>query len=134
MSRFLHTISESEKKTILEQYGLLKEDNVPAGYKDITNWLINTPEGQFYIPDGEYKVSGMGYFGTIMTTDGKETGYGIEVASGVRGGVQESLLKEGVLPENITIKNNGMGMAYKMSISKIYLNESILNSSGLRKK
>jgi len=146
MKHILNNISQDEKRRILEQHTggkqlfienfnklvnnklgtvntLLKEDNIPAGYQDISKWYFS-PEGVFYIADGEYVVNGSGYQGTIETKDGKDTGYLITLSAGVRG----------MLPQKVEISQNGGAIAYSLDIDKIYLNNSILDSSGLRKK
>lgn len=94
----------------------------PEGYKDITQWYFS-PEGVFYIPDGEYVVDGSGYEGFIKSKDGKNTGYMIELINGIRG----------VLPTKLIISKNGGALAYSEKIKKILLNDTILNSSGLKK-
>lgn len=118
-----HIISESEKNRILSMHNsvLLNEQTPPEGYTDITNWY-STPEGKFYIPDGKYVVEGMGYNGKIMTTDGKDTGYAIYTSEGTRGS----------LPKDVVISQNGGAIAYSLKIVKIFLNDGILNSSGLK--
>ena len=100
---------------------LISEQTPPNGYKDITQWFT-TPEGKFYIPDGTYVVDGMGYNGKILTKDGKDTGYAFYTSEGVRG----------ALPTDITISQNGGAVAYKLTITNIYLNDQILNNSGLK--
>lgn len=102
---------------------VLNEQDIPEGYKDITQWYFS-PQGVFYISDGEYLMEGSGYQGVIKSKDGKDTGYMITLKSGVRG----------MLPPKVVISQNGGAIAYSFDIDKVYLNESILNSSGLRKK
>lgn len=151
MKHILNDISQEEKNRILEQHTggkqlmienfnklvnnklgtvktLISEENIPAGYQDISKWFFS-PEGVFYIADGEYVVDGMGDQGTIVTKDGKDTGYLITLVGGVRGsGVR------GKLPPKVDISQNGGTITYSLDIDKIYLNNTILDSSGLRKK
>jgi hypothetical protein len=69
-------------------------------------------------------VDGSAYEGIIKTKDGKDTGYMIQLISGIRG----------LLPTKFVISKNGGGLGYSEKISKLLLNDKILNSSGLRKK
>ena len=114
-------LTESDLVRIVKR--VINEQNIPEGYKDISQWFF-TPEGVVYIPDGEYVVDGYGYQGTIKTKDGKDTGYIITLVGGIRG----------MLPKKLTISGNGGTLNYSQNVSKIYLNDSILNSSGIRKK
>jgi len=113
-----NTLLES---TIGDSKPLISEQTAPQGYKDITQWFT-TPEGKLYIPDGKYVVDGMGYNGKIMTSDNKDTGYSFYTSEGVRG----------ALPKDISISQNGGGLSYELKITNIYLNDQILNSSGLK--
>jgi hypothetical protein len=106
-------------KRVIQEQG----DVAPQGYKDITEWY-SSPEGVFYIPDGEYLMDGFGYQGVIKTRDGKDTGYMITLKNGIKG----------ALPSRVSISKNGGAIAYSLGIDKFYLNDTILNSSGLRKK
>ena len=146
MKHILNNISQDEKTRILEQYTggkqlmienfnklvnnklgtvntLINEDTIPQGYKDITQWFFS-PEGVFYIPDGEYLMNGSGYQGVIKSKDGKDTGYMVTLKNGIRG----------MLPSKVVISQNGGAIGYSEDIDKVYLNDTILNSSGLRKK
>ena len=114
-------LTESDLTNIVKT--ILKENNIPAGYKDISQWYFS-PQGVFYIPDGEYMMDGFGYQGVIKTKDGKDTGYMVTLKNGIKG----------MLPKKVVISENGGVIAYSVDIDKIYLNDSILNSSGLRKK
>ena len=101
---------------------VISEQEIPAGYKDITQWFFSPP-GVLYIPDGEYLMDGAGYKGIIKTKDGKDTGYMITLKNGVRG----------MLPSKVVISKNGGAIEYS-DVDKIYLNDTILDSRGLRKK
>jgi hypothetical protein len=118
-----YRFSELLESTMGNVKPLLNEQNPPQGYKDITSWY-STPEGKFYIPDGDYVVDGMGYNGTIMTNDGKNTGYAFYTSEGVRG----------ALPKSINISQNGGAIKYDLKITNIFLNDQILNNSGLKTK
>jgi len=117
------------KRVIMEQQtpsltlDNINEDTIPQGYKDITQWY-SSPEGVFYIPDGEYLMAGMGFRGVIKSKDGKDTGYMITLKNGIHG----------MLPSKVVISKNGGAIAYSEDIDKVYLNDTILNLSGLRKK
>jgi hypothetical protein len=116
---------------------LIMEQGLPNGYEDITKWF-ETPEGQIYLPDGKYTI-GQGQVCnkdncvfTIQTNDNKETGYAIgpdfKTASALRS-----------IPYVVEISQNGMSIAYGVSYGlgtnlKIYLNQSVLDSSGLSTK
>jgi hypothetical protein len=113
-----NTLLES---TIGNSKPLISEQTPPQGYKDITQWFT-TPEGKLYIPDGKYVVDGMGYNGNIMTSDNKDTGYAFYTSEG----------KRGALPKDITISQSGGDLTYELKITNIYLNDQILNSSGLK--
>ena len=125
-----------ESNTLLESrivvktdLGLIKEDNIDdylaKGYKDITPWFFST-EGVVYIPDGEYKGDGSGDMETVMTTNGVDTGYVFIYASVVRG-LRNSKIT--VQQNGGTIGSNGTG-----EITKILLNEQILQKSGISTK
>jgi hypothetical protein len=100
-------------------------DLTSQGYQDITAWF-SSAEGVMYLPDGDYKGEGFGYNETIKTTDGKDTGY-IVVFSTASRGSRDS---------NIKISQNGAALALKSigDFSKLLLNSSKLNSSGLSTK
>ena len=114
-------LTENQLVNIVKR--VLSEQQIPKGYKDITQW-VTSPQGVLYIPDGEYFVDGSGYQGKIKSKDGKDTGYLITLKSGIRG----------LLPQEVEISQNGTELTYSEDIDKLYLNETILNSSGLRKK
>ena len=125
-----------ESNTLLESrivvktdLGLIKEDNIDdylaKGYKDITSWFFST-EGVVYIPDGEYKGDGSGYMETVMTTNGVDTGYVFIYDSGVRGLRNSKIM---IQQNGGSIGSNGPG-----EITKILLNEQILQKSGISTK
>ena len=112
---------------------LISEGNPPNGYVDITSWFT-TPEGQIFLPDGGYSI-GQGQvcnekncIFTIQTNDMKQTGYAIgpdfATASNNRS-----------IPYQVKISQKGMSIEYEISDNlKIYLNQSVLDSSGLSTK
>ena len=112
---------------------LIMEQTPPSGYQDITSWFT-TPEGQIYLPDGVYTI-GQGQVCnqkncvfTIQTKDMKQTGYAIgpdfSKASQYRS-----------IPYIVKISQGGMAIEYEISDNlKIYLNQSVLDSSGLSTK
>lgn len=112
---------------------LIMEQTPPSGYQDITSWFT-TPEGQIYLPDGEYTI-GQGQvcnqkncIFTIQTNDMKQTGYAIGPDFS-----QASQYRS--LPYRVKISQGGMAIAYEISDNfKIYLNQSVLDSSGLSTK
>ena len=125
-----------ESNTLLESrivvktdLGLIKEgdidDYLAKGYKDITSWFFST-EGVVYIPDGEYKGDGSGYMETVMTTNGVDTGYVFIYDSGVRGLRNSKIM---IQQNGGSIGSNGPG-----EITKILLNEQILQKSGISTK
>jgi hypothetical protein len=138
-SKFRHiresnTLLESriEVKTDLV---LIKEDDadgfIARGYKDITS-LFFSPEGVVYIPDGEYKGDGSGGVETVMTTNSVDTGYVFIFDTVIRGiggtrGIRNSKIK--------VQKNGGLiGSTGPGEITKILLNEQILQKSGISTK
>ena len=112
---------------------LIMEQTPPSGYQDITSWFA-TPEGQIYLPDGEYTL-GQGQvcnqkncIFTIQTNDMKETGYAI-------GPDFNQASKDRTIPYRVKISQGGMAIGYIYADNlKIYLNQSVLDSSGLSTK
>jgi hypothetical protein len=112
---------------------LISEGNPPNGYVDITSWFI-TPEGQIFLPDGEYSIeqdqvcNDKNCIFTIEKNDMTQTGYAIgpdfDIASKYR-----------TIPYKVKISQKGMAIQYEISDNlKIYLNQSVLDSSGLSTK
>lgn len=112
---------------------LIMEQNPPSGYQDITSWFT-TPEGQIFLPDGEYSI-GQGQvcnqkncIFTIQTNSMKGTGYAIGPDI-----TRASQFRS--LPYRVKISQGGMAIEYEISDNlKIYLNQSVLDSSGLSTK
>ncbi len=112
---------------------LIMEQTPPSGYQDITSWFT-TPEGQIYLPDGEYTL-GQGQVCnqkncvfTIQTNNMKQTGYAIGPDFS-----QASQYRS--IPYRVKISQGGMAIEYEISDNlKIYLNQSVLDSSGLSTK
>jgi hypothetical protein len=108
---------------------LIKEDGadgfIARGYKDITS-LFFSPEGVVYIPDGEYKGDGSGGVETVMTTNSVDTGY-VFIFDTVIRGIRNSKIK---------VQENGglIGSTGPGEITKILLNEQILQKSGISTK
>jgi hypothetical protein len=99
-------------------------DFISKGYKDITSWYFS-PQGVVYIPDGSYSGKGWGYYENILTNDGKDTGYVLILMTAVRGERKDTVQ---------VAKNGGAIGSTGGKISKILLNDTILNSSGLKKQ
>lgn len=157
MKHLLNNLSSEEKNNILERYNksvevsvkkfktlvetslgevkpLINEDNttgntvyndyISKGYKDITTYYFS-PEGVVLIPDGDYVGEGSGYSEEVMSKDGKNTGYVFFYTGSVRG----------LRTSTVRVTQNGGSIGSSGGkITKILLNESILNSSGLKKQ
>jgi hypothetical protein len=111
---------------------IVEQQTPPSGYQDITSWF-STPEGQIYLPDGEYTL-GQGQvcnekncIFTIQTNEMKETGYAI-------GPDFNQASQDRTIPYKVKISQGGMEIEYTYNISKIYFNQSVLDSSGLSTK
>jgi hypothetical protein len=124
-SKLINTKSGNVKSFIKEQEDNVLKDLLSKGFKDITSWYFS-PEGVVYIPDGDYKGVGNGYYEYLQTKEGKDTGYVLFFDAGVRG-VRNSNVK--VQQNGGAIGSNGGG-----KIIKILLNDTTLNSSGLSTK
>jgi len=157
MKHLLNNLSSEEKNNILEKYNksvevsvkkfktlvetslgevkpLINEDNttgdtvyndyISKGYKDITTYYFS-PEGVVLIPDGDYVGKGWGYSEEVMSKDGKNTGYVFFYPNGVRGSRTSTVR---------VAQNGGAIGSSGGKITKVLLNESTLNSSGLKKQ
>ena len=163
MKHLLNNLSSEEKNNILERYNksvevsvkkfktlvetslgevkpLINEDNttgdtvyndyISKGYKDITTYYFS-PEGVVLIPDGDYVGKGSGYSEEVMSKDGKNTGYVFFYTGGVRSPDDT----RGLRTSTVRVTQNGGAIGSSGGkITKILLNESILNSSGLKKQ
>jgi hypothetical protein len=125
------------KQLLESKLGLLSnlifEPNPPSGYQDITSWFT-TPEGQIFLPDGEYSIGQVQVCNQkncifrIQTNDMKQTGYAIGPDFS-----QASQYRS--IPYRVKISQGGMAIEYEISDNlKIYLNQSVLDSSGLSTK
>jgi len=129
----LNRFKQLLESTIGNVKPLINEGNPPNGYVDITSWF-ETSEGQIYLPDGGYSI-GQGQvcnenncIFTMQTNDMKQTGYAIgpdfTVASEYRS-----------IPYQVKISQGGMKIEYQLSNNlKIYINQKVLDSSGLNNK
>ena len=157
MKHLLNNLSSEEKNNILEKYNksvevsvkkfktlvetslgevkpLINEDNttgdtvyndyISKGYKDITTYYFS-PEGVVLIPDGDYVGKGWGFSEEVMSKDGKNTGYVFIYLNGVRGSRTSTVR---------VAQNGGAIGSSGGKITKVLLNESTLNSSGLKKQ
>jgi len=133
INEYKNRFNQLLESTIGNVKPLIMEQTPPSGYQDITSWF-STPEGQIYLPDGEYTLGqGQGCnekncIFTIQTNGMKETGYALgpdfDRASQYRS-----------IPYKVKISQGGMAIEYEISDNlKIYLNQSVLDSSGLSTK
>ena len=120
-----HTLMESTigdvKPLISEQN--FKDDLIKQGYNDITSWFLSDV-GVVYIPDGKYVGEGTQDYVHIKTPQGIDTGYVLfweEPMELTRGGGIE-----------ILIESKGAVIRVAGKFNSLMLNETKLNSSGLK--
>jgi hypothetical protein len=120
-----HTLMESTigdvKPLISEQN--FKDELIKQGYNDITSWFLSDV-GVVYIPDGKYVGEGTQDYVHIKTPQGIDTGYVLfweEPMELTRGGGIE-----------ILIESKGAVIRVAGKFNSLMLNETKLNSSGLK--
>jgi len=120
-----HTLMESTigdvKPLISEQN--FKDDLIKQGYNDITSWFLSDV-GVVYIPDGKYVGEGTQDYVHIKTPQGIDTGYVLfweEPMELTRG--------DGI---EILIESKGSVIRVAGKFNSLMLNETKLNSSGLK--
>ena len=120
-----HTLMESTigdvKPLISEQN--FKDDLIKQGYNDITSWFLSDV-GVVYIPDGKYVGEGTQDYVHIKTPQGIDTGYVLfwEEPMGLTRG-------DGI---EILIESKGSVIRVAGKFNSLMLNETKLNSSGLK--
>jgi hypothetical protein len=100
-----------------------KDELIKQGYKDITSWFLSDV-GVVYIPDGKYVGEGTQDYVHIKTPQGIDTGYVLfweEPMELTRGGGIE-----------ILIESKGAVIRVAGKFNSLMLNETKLNSSGLK--
>lgn len=118
----LETTIGDVKPLIMEQN--FKDELIKQGYKDITSWFLSDV-GVVYIPDGEYVGEGNQDYVYIKTPQGIDTGYVLfweEPMETTRGG-------GGI---KIKIESKGAVIRVAGKFNSLMLNETKLNSSGLK--
>jgi len=120
-----HTLMESTigdvKPLISEQN--FKDELIKQGYNDITSWFLSDV-GVVYIPDGKYVGEGTQDYVHIKTPQGIDTGYVLfweEPMELTRG--------DGI---EILIESKGAVIRVAGKFNSLMLNETKLNSSGLK--
>ena len=120
-----HTLMESTigdvKPLISEQN--FKDELIKQGYNDITSWFLSDV-GVVYIPDGKYVGEGTQDYVHIKTPQGIDTGYVLfweEPMELTRG--------DGI---EILIESKGSVIRVAGKFNSLMLNETKLNSSGLK--
>jgi len=120
-----HTLMESTigdvKPLISEQN--FKDELIKQGYNDITSWFLSDV-GVVYIPDGKYVGEGTQDYVHIKTPQGIDTGYVLfwEEPMGLTRG-------DGI---EILIESKGSVIRVAGKFNSLMLNETKLNSSGLK--
>jgi hypothetical protein len=100
-----------------------KDELIKQGYKDITSWFLSDV-GVVYIPDGKYVGEGTQDYVHIKTPQGIDTGYVLfweEPMELTRG--------DGI---EILIESKGAVIRVAGKFNSLMLNETKLNSSGLK--
>jgi hypothetical protein len=103
-----------------------KDELINLGYKDITSWFLSDV-GVVYIPDGEYVGEGNQDYVYIKTPQGIDTGYVLFWEEPI-----ETTRSGGGI--KILIESKGAVIRVAGKFNSLMLNETKLNSSGLKTK